>query len=433
MIFKEREIGLYKGQAGDGLYRSYGGTSNYGLEFWTEQQALKEYNESKALRSTNLNLPYHIGKEIFLSTERRRPQFNACTHHISRAVNRPYGVWYQRWTSGRAFEPYYRRVFPSISREARIYGRHEIDDGFRARAFWSMRPKFKSEVELLNFIFELKDFRDIVKHLFRPGNTLLKFENAFWGKRRYMRRDSKKFIPDPSLPAAKAHLAYNFAIKPLLRDLAAMQAALLHQVAHAQKAFGDLGEHRQKSHFTEVLFSDVSQITPNPFTSNYYIFSNGYARHITATATMDYRYSYKPRNAALAFMHYWGLTGSAEAFWNMIPFSFVWDYFHTIGNSLKIMRSDPNVDLTVGQYSESTLDIRSYGMHTNLGYKRPVFVVDGKYYSGSRTQPILITGFEETLYTRKLREPYKGPALPKLKLPSSAQGRNLLALARCFV
>jgi hypothetical protein len=94
------------------------------------------------------------------------------------------------------------------------------------------------------------------------------------------------------------------------------------------------------------------------------------------------------------------------------------------------MEHDPNVDVLMRQYCESILTLKTSGIHlvTDECHNK-VTVVDGKV----RKDPLpLVSGFESSLYTRRVCQPKKGMVIPSVQLASSRQALNLAALLRCF-
>jgi hypothetical protein len=241
-------------------------------------------------------------------------------------------------------------------------------------------------------------------------------KNQKWDKRMY----------DPTLPAAQTFLAYKFAYLPLVKDIAGIAASLIYTAEEKQSQFKGMGDMTQKSHYTEV-YSEKIDLEVGSYNNYWRAF--GHSHKATFNATLQYTYKYVDRTTMNAFAHYWGLTGTIESFWNMLPFSFVVDYFAQIGKAMHYMTVDKNVDLRISQYCESTLIKHSYGHHTSENTAHLRLVLDGRYTDSPYE---LLSGNIGTRYERKVCSPYKGPALPKLKLPSSSQSMNLLALARCF-
>ena len=162
------------------------------------------------------------------------------------------------------------------------------------------------------------------------------------------------------------------------------------------------------------------------------------------TATMEYTYEYRMRGLVRAFQKYWGLELDFEAMWNAVPFSFILDYFTTLGRSIHNMERDKNVNLAYSQYSESLLRTKTIGyVATKPTYLRPccsaykVYVDTDKGYATSNSGVLLtdsarvpLSGYMSSNYRRRVCLPNKGTALPFFKKPTSTQGLTMAALIR---
>jgi hypothetical protein len=235
---------------------------------------------------------------------------------------------------------------------------------------------------------------------------------------------------EPSRSLAEGWLTLQFAIKPTIKDFMAIAAQTITSAKGAQKKFIEDGIDGKTMHYREP-HSRTNACTVGIYNS--YWKSTGEQSTLDRNATARMMYSYTSQGTLDAILHYWGLSGTAEAFWNMLPWSFVVDYVLSIGKSLAMARTDPNVCLTEYQYCESAKYISTAGYHAALDPRLSNLVLDGKVIpctgSGKR---LLISGYEDTAYVRIPKDPFKGPALPRLKLPSNTQMANLGALVRCL-
>lgn len=428
MHCKERTANCKLGMYNDSLFYAASGTYTGSNTRWRAEEFINTFHTNAKLRTTPRFVTSQIGREQFCSTPYHKPRYNSCLHTVDRAVNLPYAYWCQDWnpyywlTYG-YHAPFQRDDSPNVTLLG-VPAVLEVSDFVRARAWWSMQPRFISETQVLNTLFELKDFRDIAKTLIRPGRIVDGFNNFV--RNVIHKKVWPKKVYDPSKPAAEAWLTYHYAYIPTIKDLAGIAASLIYTAKEAQSKFKGMGDMIQKSHYTEQYYEKSTLVAGS---YNNYWRAFGHYTSASFTATMQYTYKYVDRSTLDAFAHYWGLTGTIEAFWNMIPFSFIADYFAKIGKALHMMTVDKNVDLKLAQYTESTLIKHTYGNHTSANTSRLALVLDGEYSCGPNQ---LISGNIGSRYERKICEPYKGPALPKLKLPSSTQGLNMLALARCF-
>lgn len=300
------------------------------------------------------------------------------------------------------------------------------DMSFSGRAWLSMQPRFEGEISMLNFLWELKDFRDIAKYALK-----LEARRDFQRWLRDLRKIPARIANAPGKTAASAHLVNSFAISPLLADMLSIHKMLLSCVDEAQSAFANSGSTYQKTHYTESVDQNGSFIPGVQNNSNYLFMQYGNATRDRLTATLRYTYKYNVRDKLAAFARYWGLNLSAEAIWNCIPFSFLADYFLTISRSLHAQETDPNVLLTDHQYAESA---------KRTLYAGAVGLVDPKIVLRINDIPVdaydfqPISGYFGTAYHRYLCQPNRfGMFVPRPKWPRTKQVLNIAALARCFL
>lgn len=433
---KSRNVANEHGYTGDVL--RYGVQSggaltslspNYGNETWWLNFDL----QGSVLRDIAVASPQITGEEFITWESKVGRQYKACTHVVTERVNLPYSMLHRShlYTTHGYRTCFARQPTPVKSlRTLKGIVHPDLDyQAARARAWHNMQPRFEGKVSVLNFLYELKDFRDIAKYLFRSDNRpILRDLRKLFSKRR------PNLVPkDPSAGIATGILINNFAIQPLIKDISAMmlQASII--VREAQQQFDADGSTWQKSHYSEEIYRDE---TTTVGTNNYYWLKTGIQNTTKFTATLRYQYDYTMREIIDAWMKYWGLCGSFEAWWNMIPFSFLVDYFVQVGNSIHAMEHDPNVDLLQYEYGESLLTEYCDGVLTTGDPRHYELVLNGKSFSttrGDRIRDRLIAGSRGSIFTREPRTPYYGPAAPRLKWPSSTQTLNMVALLRCLL
>jgi len=366
------------------------------------------------------------GSEYFRSTERKRPIFNDCDHFRGRYTSLCYGALspHARYPT-LLIECYAYRDNPVASSVVPALEHHDgIDlNAARSRAWWEMQPRFEGELSMLNFIFEMKDFRDIARY----GVDI--FKRRTWLDIHRKRKSNKPALSNPSRLAAESILAYNFGIAPLINDLGAIIKQCRDIVRDAQQQFFEAGQDVQKSHYSETAFLEEVLV---PSGGNYgTVRTTGTRTKTVFTATLEYRYNYSMRSQHDAFLKYWGLTGSFEALLNMVPFSFLLDYVVKISRALHAMETDPNVGLVPDQYCESLLTTHQVGQFVTGLSGCKYLVIDGQLVNG--TSPQFTNGAETSRYTRWKTEPFRGLYVPKLSLPTGKQGLNILALLRTFL
>lgn len=459
---KDRLLPVHTGCAGDTLYFASSSAATVGnLEsLKPESYAMSQYLYGKGMRATPVgNLPGGYGYEC-IRTSKTGGKFNNVTHVKREYVNVPFMLAWRDYSyaNGWYMVPYRRRPpqanvsLSNLVNQMHSYNSVGSDSEFSSSAFWSMRPKFEGQVSIINSIFELKDFKDVVNlpKMFRGISKALHTPNVTWAqKQRFLDTHDKraagvpsywnksegslkKIVEDSASTSAAAVLTVNLAIKPTLSDIMAIAAQAATAADQAQRTFQYYGAVGTTGHFGR---SDTKASFTYGTKSNY-VYANGLQTVLKRTATMYSHYDYVMRSHNEALRYYWGLTGTVEALWNMLPLSFVLDYVFTIGKALKYMARDNNVTKLSTEYCESCKITITQGDHIIQDPRVLSAVVDGVFIkpptSGSRSA-LLVSGSRETRYTREVMEPYKGPALPRLKMPSTTQAVNMLALARLFL
>ena len=392
----------------------------------------------------------HVGFESLSSTSFPRPRVNECVHYKYQNCNKPLTQVRMLYYLG-STTCYVDRKYRFLNAYETFQSPPQPADwsltvGSSRRAWWAMQPRFEGEVQMLNFLFELKDFKSLVKHALKTNyveiaKSLLNVKQLLTRKGRafnkhvadHASRGFKKnytdTIADATRVASEMRLAYAFAIKPLQSDLMHIHAQLATLVGDVQKQFADKGLETNVTHFSEVINTDSTVL---PGTKGNYWYGGGTFQRTLFTATMEYKYNYAMRDEMSALKRYYGLSFSPEVIWNAIPFSFLFDYFIKIGKSFHDMRKDPNVSLSMDQYYESILNTHNGGVMMT-GDPRVHAAIIGDEYLTSPGLGTLISGTSGTTYTRKFCYPNKGSAIPRFKLPSTGQSWNIAALARCFL
>lgn len=278
---------------------------------------------------------------------------------------------------------------------------------------------------MFNFIVELKDFKSLARFLM--NKPIRKLSNMF---KRVIRK--KRF--DPTKPLAELHLANEFALKPLISDIVTLAMQMDEVCASVQQNFADAGRERNSRHYSENFpVSGTNTMSAYSQTKYPHVFT-GASEQLSFNATMEYSYKYNMRSSLDAFTRYYGLRPNAEAIWNALPFTFLVDYVYKVGDALKINRRDKNVLLELTQYCESLLSERTSGYHFKASrLLGPLLGVGSSKIYQAPSGNILLHGAKTTFYSRILTHPNKGAVLPRVKRPSTKQGWNVLALARCFI
>lgn len=410
-----------------------------------------------AVPNTSWNVPDYIGNEIFSSTDMRYKE-NACLHRASYVFNYRYACGYYQWVN----QPNYRMYTYPWVRQSSNYGSpilaptldwRSVTDNLRAEAYWTMRPKLASSVDLLNSIIELKDFRDVAKYITpqRIGAALKRSRRAMethklcWvgGRRKSIRtpHSPPSLISDISTTASSSLLAKHLALDPLIADMGKIAMELQHLAFTKMRDMELYGVLGSRTHFVREL-DPVQSLSLYGSYTNCRIYRGSTSKSVfRAHANLFYRYV--PPRAFYAAMDFWGLSGSIEHLWNAMPWTFISDYFFGIGRSLHVMETDRNVSqVRFRDYTESLLTEKRAGYFIQPPVDYPLanrssgVLVWGRrtstYYPFD-TSPVPVSGYAGESFQRVLANPYYGPALPTFKLPNGKQSANLLALARCFI
>jgi len=417
----------------------------------------------------NVGIQMAYGLERFGSTKRGKKIYNDCDHSFNRVVSAPFTMWYRdngtsspRAVCGYRFDINPDMVFPFNN------GVLDIPDVWwqlktaRERAWYHLQPRFDGGVQMLNFLFELKDFKDIagslaslhkkfpsnVKHLSldslrkeaskspqsRTVNGITQLKKSKSGQLPAPRnpewqRKTGDGIPvvDPSVAASNAWLFWSFGLQPFLRDVTDImtQAGIL--ASQAYDEFVAKGHEPTSRHYREILDKSYTGI------KSWEGMKRGDYQSLSFNATAQYTYEYSPRDPRDVFERFWGLKWTPEVIWNMLPFSFLWDYFQRFGKALNAVQRDTNALMNLIQYCESLMLKKISGIYYTGEYSGVTGLCCYKK-DWDLSQPVLLAGVDRTHYIRTKTQPVpNGLYIPKFKLPSGKQGLNMLALARLFI
>ena len=396
-----------------------------------------------------------------------------CHHTKLRMVQYPVTMCWDYYGTGitwKYFRPYWRfpTAMPFWSNAVDVAQRFSAtllnDPFFSARAYWSMRPKMQGEFQSLNSIFELKDFADPlrqickldVKSAFSRGAVLLtshsdyltrkerskvykSLTKSYWNK--LVKTITKGSIPFSSAlgtignmslnMSARAILTWNLAVMPTIRDFATLHAQMQKDVYDSARRFVQYGEDGARSHYSEINIHHQS-ITPG--SKGDYIHGDGKYVFTRRTATLISKYKVLWEKFEDRYPYWWGFELGIDEIWNMLPFSWLIDYIATVGKSLEMMDKDQSVHILSTDYCESVKTYAQSGHFLFAGPRMRALMIDDKFISlPSRVTPLLVTGASASVYTRVVKDPYRGPALPRLRLPGLKQTANAIALARCLL
>lgn len=402
------------------------------------------YEEGRQLAATVAVKPTGMGSQNIESSTNPKPIFNNVLNTKFVGHNYPFGIIYS-WkspTTYRTHQPYYRmNCVGSFQNIGALNTQTWADvEGCQRRAWWAMQPRFESEVSILNFIYELKDFSHLAKAMSR-----FRFDGVCKQLKNVRRRLTRIEQASGTLAAAgktsrnalgilnDAYLQNQFAIQPLIKDVANIVELAVDAADEAQAEFGRRGEREQRSHYAEMLSEKYEGTWGSG--NNDHIFTGRYSKNVF-NATLEYTYKYNFRTGYEKLKRQWGLDLNAGVIWEAIPFSFIVDYFFEVGKAIRNMELDPNVNAEYKQYCESMLAQVSYGMHIDIGNSRVVAFHGPSIGPGVDSHIKMCTpvsGYTGSYYRRRITSPNKGTALPRVKFASSRQTMNCASLILGFM
>lgn len=447
---KSQDLPFEKG-AGDGWYSSTSGSVyDFQTTFADRSDLYKSFATGLSRATSYKTYPAFVGQQMFSSTHNPRPRFNNCRNYKVKGVGLP--VTYCNQAYNRTNYYYWAEMtrysiplgssslLAQPSDPSSYWGKC---DAIQRRAWWSMQPRFEGEFSALNFIYELKDFKDIARHLLRisPSSVVDMVRNLkrklTYAQRRVAEGSASSTLIRTANAATKTlaeiHLTKEFAVDPTIRDLTTLHGQLITLVKNVQQEFFDRGQDIQSTHYSELIEENASALAIG--TGNAYWRGTGSYTKAVFTATMEYRYDYLLRPWFEALKRYYGLNVNASVVWNALPFSFVLDYFYKVGQAIDFMNTDPNVELRLNQYCESILTEANSGLCYVTDPRAAVLINGGVRLSEPDDPPRfgeIISGYSGTWYSRRVATPNKGTATPRLSLPSAKQQRNLVALVRAM-
>lgn len=426
-MIKSKANPINWGSAGNGRY--YSGVSNG--SFYTFCTLYKRCTAAKSIELNALGIAQGVHYRTwsgvnaldvieYVNNARGRGarSFNRCHHTVTnQAVNLPLGGIIANSPTSASQYCYHRQAIVSSVTPA-VENHYTADlSAAQSRAWHAMQPEFSGNISMINFLFELTE----VKALLRDALLACKHMSKLFSR---LRSGKVPKVKDPTKPCAETWLQYQFGIKPLVSDLVQIGQQLYESVLSAQAQFQLDGLENNTRHYSEVFVSESTL-------AKAYGINSGFVNQTTFTATMDYSYDYSLRSPLEAIKRYWGLELSAEAIWNALPFSFLADYFFSIGKAISFMEHDSGVSLNLARYGESLKTEATTGVHVTVGSIQswPICVDSQLVYSGTR----LLSGTTSRLYTRYPSLPNKGVALPVSKHLNGKKMLNMAALLRCLL
>lgn len=278
--------------------------------------------------------------------ENGRTRFNRCTHikyrYYHEAVSTKVLHWYGSYDGYTSVYTdnlsedfcYYDYVSPAV--RAPNGGLEQ----FVRRAYQNIRPKFKGEVSVPNFLYELKDLkrtlpsRDRIAQLAKSLSNIA--INPFSKRFKRAKRKAGRGINDLSNELAGQYLSANFGYLPLIDDVFKLVGDIQH-FNQRLDTFILYSKKPQVGHYTEIVPAyevDLVNERSNWFERFWHKDSVSDARW-TCTIKYGYEVLIPKLNVPTIFLRYLGLRSNPRIIWDALPFSFVIDWIFRLGKFLE--------------------------------------------------------------------------------------------------
>lgn len=273
-------------------------------------------------------------RDVIKSSNSGKRRFNSCAHTALTADYRIIDTKLQQLYSGswrtRQDCWNYSMAYSSFNAESvawRTPAEEQAPVGFVGRAFDKLWPDVDAEVNLVNFLLELRDFK-------RTFTSL---------------RDTIAFIFSGRFATAlaEANLNWSFGVSPFMGDIQKLVSSysdFRKKVNELNQASGSTKTHHYSE---EVSYAALTVTNLTSATSKYQTRYEPFVKKWTCTIkyTMKLRIPYPPtfQNYAKSL----GFKFSLETIWNAIPFSFVLDWVVKIGDWLSRFDEKVPADITI--------------------------------------------------------------------------------------
>jgi len=311
-------------------------------------------------------------------------------------------------------------------------------------------PKLEGSLDLANFIYELKDFQRMLKHMSSAREAMDSIKHGLKqavGMKRerprmYRSETSKEFAKrldkwnetnrklSLARTAASADLSYHYALKPFVYDVARMSVFQSNILAQIKKLndYGSLGTvHHAEREFQANAYSEGGNSYSVPTLTHY-------SAKGTYRLVGEMTYALRKMSQMEAVSSYLGINLKASTLWNMAPLSFVVDHYTNMGDvMLSLDRTD--IDTKMSRLTES-ITIESSAIVVADPSRLGTYVHSGGMSTGSIPRnfkgtdaPVLAYRTKRSYTRAPLGVQYvRPPVLPRLKLPSLASVRKDMSL-----
>lgn len=239
-----------------------------------------------------------------------------------------------------------------------------------AEAYLAMKPTLSGNLNLTVFLAELTEVKSLITSVRKLSGIFQSAARRITGRREANLWELTKLI-------AEGHLSYSFGWAPFIGDL----QAIYDSISNWKKLLLDYKSKQgipQVRHYKSVICKDDIDIQNDPTVAG----SRGsrYQGHLKQTyyATMRYHYTVPKIESeyaeVLALMDILGLKGGADVVWELIPFSFVVDWFVGVGNYLESRQTDYlDSKVTISDFCSTVKSEQDYTIEGNFEWDNDWF------------------------------------------------------------
>lgn len=311
-------------------------------------------------------------------------------------------------------------------------------DGLAANALSKMMPSFYERNSLINFLYELKDFKHLAlafrdKALGKHANILKAILGLNHKKKRPKALNGKLTMKELS----SVYLQYNFGWAPLFNDIAGFVSTMKRfqrkyfellalegtvRTARYRQWVDGSAQSQQVVESGEPTFGGWSGVMHR---RGYYRIIRDQTKGTQYCASMRYRYKLpanirQPAGIIAAKLDALGLTsGNPAVVWNAIPYSFVIDWLINVGQTLERLRTDnAPIQTEILDFCHSAKIQRGVGLYYKSMLTQPTGPDSYNYYYGAE---VLTDACVNSIYERRI-------GLPNIRNAALATGLNFREL-----
>lgn len=257
----------------------------------------------------------------------------------------------RRWLQHNGGTPYRYGAWGDCSKGELSASNYYFRD-LHARAYDSMWPGIRSEVSILNALYELKDFKRLLPFLNRLSTSIPSIIVRF--KRKWSSASSRATLRELLRLTSEGYLTSEFAIRPLLSDLTGLFKAMESARRQLKKLIDDEGKVRRRYFVANVPdFFETFDVNETVALAQTYsgtkircIHSEGADGPPVFRSRLEYSFSLPGHVRAhaelLALLDVLGVNLNPQIIWNALPWSFVVDWVIGVNRWLSNFKT-PNV------------------------------------------------------------------------------------------